>query len=79
MNVKIKSFEMSYLADVLKCWNENLVYDLINEERFTEVILTLILIYSKSLSLITNVLVLHLASNVKYLIWKEDLNQHVVG
>ena len=39
MNVKIKSFEMSYLADVLKCWNENLVYDLINEERFTEVIL----------------------------------------
>lgn len=39
MNVKIKSFEMSYLADVLKCWNKNLVYDLINEERFTEIIL----------------------------------------
>lgn len=39
MNVKIESFKMSDLNDVLKCWNESLVYDLINEERFTEVIL----------------------------------------
>ena len=36
MNVQIQSFQMEYLQQVLRCWNENLIYDLINEERFTD-------------------------------------------
>ena len=39
MNVQIQSFQMEYLQQVLRCWNENLIYDLINEERFTDMIL----------------------------------------
>ena len=37
--MKIVNFEMKYLQDVIEIWNEELVYDVINEERFTDVIL----------------------------------------
>lgn len=39
MNIQIQSFQMDYLQQVLRCWNDNLIYDLINEERFTDMIL----------------------------------------
>ena len=37
--MKIVNFEMKYLKDVIEIWNDELVYDVINEERFTDVIL----------------------------------------
>lgn len=37
--MKIVNFEMKYLKNVIEIWNEELVYDVINEERFTDVIL----------------------------------------
>lgn len=39
MEINIQSFKIEYLPQVLNCWNENLVYDLINEERFTKIVL----------------------------------------
>lgn len=39
MEFQIQSFQIDYLPEILKCWNENLVYDLINEERFTNIVL----------------------------------------
>jgi len=39
MNAQIKSFKMEDIADVIKCWNNNLPYDLINEQRFIDSIL----------------------------------------
>lgn len=39
MNIEIKSFEMKYLNDLLKCWNENLIYDLLNEDKFIKSVL----------------------------------------
>lgn len=38
-NIKLRAFQMKDLSEVIDCWNESLIYDVINEERFKHMIL----------------------------------------
>lgn len=39
MDIQIREIEMKDVTEIIECWNENLTYDLIDEQRFTQLIL----------------------------------------
>lgn len=39
LNIEIQAYHTKYLKDILTCWNESLPYDLVNEQRFTDLVL----------------------------------------